>query len=333
MRDFKNTGKKIAKNFLFIIILFVILVGVSNKIENALLGNDNLVQRRNKSTYRIMREKEDSIDVIVVGDSLSYCSISPMQLWKKYGVTSYVCGQSAQKIQETYHMLETAFATQSPRLIILETNAMFRGQLGIAGWKESIEEFGNHYIPIFRGHDVWKSWIVDKQYPEENYKGFEFWCEVQPYEKGKYMFETEQKEQMPDTVISYMESILELCRENGAELPLLGTPSPQNYTYQRHNSISTYAKEHALDFLDMNLKLEEVGIDWKTDSLDRGDHLNLSGAEKVTGYLGEYMKANYELSDHRDEESYVSWEKESEEYEKKAVEYLKEIRKDDNETE
>lgn len=333
MRDFKNTGKKIAKNFLFIIILFVILAGVSNKIENALLENDNLVQSRNKSTYRILREKEDSIDVIVVGDSLSYSSISPMQLWKKCGITSYVCGQSGQEIQETYHMLETAFATQSPRLIILETNALFRGQPGIAGWKESIEEFGNHYIPILRGHDVWKSWIVNKQYPEENYKGFAFRCEVQPYKKGNYMFETEQKEEMPDVVLSYMKSILDLCRKNGAELLLLGTPSPRNYTYQRHNSISLYAKEHALDFLDLNLKLEEVEIDWKTDSLDNGDHLNLSGAEKVTDYLGEYLKANYELSDHRNEESYGSWEKESEGYEEKAAEYLKVIRKDDKETE
>lgn len=327
MQDFKTIGKKAAKNCLFIIILLVILAGVSNRIENELMENDSRVQSRNKSTYRIMREKQDSIDIIVVGDSLSYSSVSPMQLWKQHGMTSYVCGQSGQEIQETYYMLETAFRTQSPRLIILEANTLFRGQPGIAGLKESIEEFGNHYIPILRGHDVWKAWVVNKRYPEENYKGFAFRYGIQPYEKGNYMFVTDQKEQMPDTVISYMERILNLCRENKAELLLLGTPSPMNYTYERHNSIREYAEAHDVNFLDLNLKLEDMGINWKTDSQDKGDHLNLSGAEKVTAYLGNYLKENYRLPDHREEENFADWEKESEEYEKKAEEYLKVIRK------
>ena len=31
----------------------------------------------------------------------------------------------------------------------------------------------------------------------------------------------------------------------------------------------------------------------------RGDHLNTYGAEKVSRYLGDYLKANYGLTDHR----------------------------------
>lgn len=323
MQAFKKKGKKFIKNFVFFAILFAIFAGVSNKMETVFIENDNLVQSRNKSTFRILREPENSIDVIVVGDSLSYSSISPMVLWKNHGITSYVCGQSGQKIQETYHMLETAFETQSPKLVILETNVMFRGKPGLASLKDSIEEWGNHYIPLFRCHDVWKSFLIDKQYPEENYKGFAFRCTVQPYEKGEYMQETEQKEAMTDTVIDYMGKIEELCRENNVKLLLVGTPSPSNYNYRRHNSIQSYAVEHSLDFLDLNLKLGEVGIDWKTDSLDKGDHLNLSGAQKVTKYLGEYLKSEYELPDHRGEASYAAWEKDVAEYSQKAEENMK----------
>lgn len=318
MQDFKKIGKKIIKNFIFFAILFIIFAGVSNKMEKVLIENDNLVQSRNKSMFRILREPEKSIDVIVLGDSLSYSAISPMILWKEHGITSYVCGQSGQKIQETYHMLETALETQSPKLVILETNVMFRGKSGLAGLRESIEEWGNHYIPIFRCHDIWKSFFIEKQYPEENYKGFAFRCDVQPYENGEYMQETEQSEDMTDTTITYMKKIEELCREKNIKLFLLGTPSPANYNYRRHNSVRTYAAKHSLDYLDLNLKLNEVGIDWKTDSLDKGDHLNFSGAQKVTKYLGEYLKSEYELPNHRGEVSYAAWDKEAEEYSKKA---------------
>lgn len=323
MRDFKKIGKKLIKNFIFFSILFAIFAGLSYKMMAVFIENDNLVQSRNKSVFRILREPENSIDVIVVGDSLSYSSISPLVLWKNHGITSYVCGQSGQKIQETYHMLETAFETQSPKLVILETNVMFRGESGLESLKDSIEEWGNHYFPIFRCHDVWKSFFIDKQYPEENYKGFAFRCAVQPYEKGEYMQKTERREEMTDTVNTYMGKIEELCRAKNAELLLVSTPSPFNYNYRRHNSIQSYATEHSLDFLDLNLKLGEAGIDWKTDSLDKGDHLNLSGAQKVTKYLGEYLKSEYELPDHRGKPSYAAWEKDATEYSQKAEENLK----------
>lgn len=328
MRDFKKAGKKIGKNLLFFTILIGIFAKVSNILEAASMGNDNLVQDRNKSVFRILREPEHTIDAVVLGDSLSYSAISPMELWEQQGITSYVCGQSGQKIQETYHMLETVFKTQSPKLVILETNTMFRGEPGLPSIRESIEEWGNHYIPIFRNHDIWKTFLINKRYPEENYKGFAFRCSVQPYEKGEYMQVTEQKAKIPSVVLTYMEKIEKLCRDKEAELLLLATPSPMNYNYGRHVCLREYAEAHSLTFLDLNLNLGEVGIDWKTDSLDGGDHLNLSGAQKVSKYLGEYLRSRYELSDHRGEASHAAWTKEAEQYRKKAEGHLKEMFKE-----
>ena len=332
MRDFKSIRKRAEKLFVFFAVLIVILVGVSEKIERICIENDNLVQSRNKSTFGILREPENSIDVIVVGDSLSYSSVSPMDLWKNHGITAFVCGQSGQKIQETYHMLENAFTVQSPKLVILETNTMFRGRLGeeLTNLKETFEEWVNNYIPIFRGHDVWKSFVMDKEYPEENFKGFALRCGIQPYEKGDYMLETEQKEEIPPTVIKYMEDIISLCKQKGAGLLLLGTPSPLNYNYRRHNSIDVYAKGHDLEYLDMNMKLKEVGIDWNTDTLDKGDHLNLLGARKVTQYLGRFLAKQYVLPDHRGERDYTAWIKEAEDYTRKMEKSLKVMKNNEN---
>ena len=322
MRDSKKKRESVIRCLMFFFILSVLFFTVSVKTEGVLLKNDRLVPVRNKNIYRIRREPANSIDVIVLGDSLSYSAVSPMVLWREHGFTTYVCGQSGQKILETENMLKTALENQKPKLIILETDVMFHGSTGMKSVNESIEELLNYYIPVFRGHDSWKTLVTDKEYVENNYKGFAFRCTVQPYEKGDYMKKTEQKEELSDTVLTHMDTIISLCREHGAELLLVATPSPLNYNYERHNSLAAYAEEHQLSFVDMNLKLEEIGMNWKTDSLDKGDHLNLSGAEKVSLYLGKYIAKEYDLPDHRGKSRYRDWTDESANYESSAKKYM-----------
>lgn len=325
MRDFKRFWKRAGKTVLFFVILFALLFGLSKKIEGMCIENDNLVQDRNKSAFRILREPENSIDMVVVGDSLSYSSVSPMELWENHGIASYVCGQPGQKIQETYHMLKTVFQRQSPKVIVLETNVMFREKKGgkVTEVKESLHTWLKSSVPVFQGHDVWKVFVMGKEYTQENYKGFGFRCKVGAYSKGNYMKRTKKYRKMPDAVIRYMGRIEKLCRQNDAELVLVSTPSPVNYNGSRHNSLAAYAKKHKLAYLDMNLKLLEVGIDWKTDTLDKGDHLNLSGARKVSRYLGEYLSEKTKLPDHRGEAAYASWQQMSERYKEKAEKHLK----------
>lgn len=193
--------------------------------------------------------------------------------------------------------------------------------------KDCLGEIGYRYIPIFQGHDIWKSILSEKQYPAENYKGFAFRCETVPYEQGEYMQKNDQKEEISKIVSFYLEKIRKLCEKNGTKLLLVSTPSPINCNYARHNSIEAYAREKGLDFVDLNLKTEEIGINWKTDSLDNGDHLNYSGADKVTRYLGNYLTQNYTFPDHRGKKTYRTWDKEYKIYEQKAVREMKVIKK------
>ena len=84
-------------------------------------------------------------------------------------------------------------------------------------------------------------------------------------------------------------------------------------------------KKTIVFFLIMIGLFDEIGIDWSTDFLDRGDHLNLSGAERVTEYLGRFLNDHFRLADHRADAAYGGWEKESREYEEKASEGLSKI--------
>ena len=235
--------------------------------------------------------------------------MSPMDLWNQTGITSFDCGQPGQRIQETCFLLKEAFKTQSPKLVILETNAMFRDPGFLTNVSMSIIEPVRYYFPIFRYHNLWKQIIDGKKYTGRTvFKGFEIRDKVVPYEgSDHYMKETKDVQQIPEFVYYYMEDIKKMCRENGADLLLMSAPSPHNYNYKKHNAIEAYAKENALPYIDLNMKTKEIGIDWKKDSYDKGDHLNLHGAQKVTAYMGKYLKENYTLPDHRGEEGYQEW--------------------------
>ena len=84
------------------------------------------VSGRSRVFASVSAEKEHTIDLLVAGDSESYTSVSPMDLWDKTGIAAYDCGQPGQRIQETYYVLKTAFRTQSPKMVLLETKTMFR---------------------------------------------------------------------------------------------------------------------------------------------------------------------------------------------------------------
>lgn len=327
MQDFKYAAKQAFRTVLFFLILLSLFLGLSHWLTEASKRDDRLIQSRNKSIVRIQKEAPDTIDVIIVGDSLSYTAFSPMKLWKDQGISSFVCGQSGQNIQETYYMLKTALETQSPKLVIIETNVLFRSTTGLMGLKESLAEKGNYYFPIFRFHNVWKPFFLGIQYAEKSYKGYMVRETVQPYPGGKYMKKTRKKKALPGVTAEYMDEIIDLCQENGAKLLLVSSPSPLNYNYKRHNALIDYCEEHRLDYEDLNLKTDLLGIDWKTDSLDKGDHLNLMGAHKVTAYMGEYLRSHYDLPDHRGEAAYRSWENEASSYQAKMEKKMKSIKK------
>jgi len=71
-----------------------------------------------------------------------------------------------------------------------------------------------------------------------------------------------------------------------------------------------YAKEIIAEYnvpvLDLVELSDEIGLDWEKDMIDYG-HTNYWGAQKVTAYLGEYLKSHYELADHRGEAEYALW--------------------------
>lgn len=304
MRIFK---RKIVRSIAFALVLVMVFMGLSQMILLIQKRHDGMIINRSKTLWYLQEESNDSIDVLLVGDSLSYSAFSTYDMWEKGGIASFVAGQPGQKISETYNMVDTAFQKQKPKVVVLETNVLFRTDGGTSGMKDKFSQIAMNVFPVFRFHDMWKQLLFGAKQERDNFKGFGLRTTVNPYRGGDYMSSKKLGSKIPNYTKETLQKIQKMCEENGAELVLISTPSPQNYNNKRHEEILKLAEENNLKYEDMNLMTEQLGIDWNSDSLDKGDHLNLLGAEKVTRFLLEYLLAHYALSDHRGEEAYEEW--------------------------
>lgn len=307
--------KKLKRVILFLLVFAVLLWACSAGIQIIVRNVSGSVSGRSRVFASVSAEKKNTIDVLVAGDSESYTSVSPMDLWDRAGIAAYDCGQPGQRIQETYYILKTAFRTQSPKLVLFETNTMFRDPGFLKNVQLSLTEPLAYHFPVIKYHNAWKALFDGPGGPKKSYKGFEIRDKVVSYEGDEeYMKETKDKAQIPEVVRIYMEKIKRLCEKNGADLLLVSAPSPKNYNYKKHNSLEEYARENNLPYVDLNMKFRDIGIDWKLDSYDRGDHLNISGARKVTAYIGQYLADNYDLPDRRNDDGWREWDDLAREY-------------------
>ena len=105
------------------------------------------------------------------------------------------------------------------------------------------------------------------------------------------------------------------CKSQGSIPVLISVPNYTGWNYQTHNALQEIADKNGINFVDLNLELKKQ-INWKKDSVDGGDHLNIKGAKKTSAYLGEYLKKEYGLPDRRGTTNYKQWDNDVEEWEK-----------------
>ncbi|MGN0506748.1 MAG: SGNH/GDSL hydrolase family protein, partial [Lachnospiraceae bacterium] len=106
-----------------------------------------------------------------------------------------------------------------------------------------------------------------------------------------------------ETAYEYLDKITALCKEKGVELILIKAPSLYPYWYDEWEAqMEDYAAAHGLRYINFLELIEECELDFMTDTYDAGLHLNLSGAEKITRWFGEYLTKECGISSRRGEE-------------------------------
>lgn len=102
--------------------------------------------------------------------------------------------------------------------------------------------------------------------------------------------------QFSSYAMKYLDKIRKLCDEEGIQFLLIKAPSlaPQWYDVQ-NQQVLDYAKKYHLEYINFYELLDETGIDYETDTYDGGLHMNYSGAEKLSRYLGKYLTSENKI--------------------------------------
>ena len=323
----KNTY---VKRFICLLLTFLLALGGVWYIDRVLRlkRNDGILTMQN-----FYRQPDGRVDVLLVGNSHSGINIDTATLWNKYGIASYNLWGGVQPLWNSYHFLVEALKYQHPKLVVLEVTATvsdyeyseeqnrIKNIAGMRFSKNKIEAVkasapeGSRLnlllgLPLYHGRfdEISEEDFENFPWSEglENYKG-----SYLLYGVGNYRFESAEGVETCREIMSkereYLIKCIELCREENIPILLLKTPALERTAEQEiYNTVSKFANEYSINFINMNLMDDEVGItadDWSTDR-----HMNGSGARKVAEYLGRYFAENYGIPDRRGDENYMSWE-------------------------
>lgn len=270
-------------------------------------------------------------DLLILGDCEVYENISPVTLWEDYGITSFIRGSAQQLIPQSYYLLEDALKEETPKAVLLSISAMQEGaqvneaynRMTMDGMRWSMskvhaiqatkmedESLVDYLIPFLRYHSRWEELGQDDltyywNRPLVSHNGYYMRADVQavssfPKERrlGDYRF--------PEISQKYLDRIRVLCENHGIRLILYKAPSLYPAWHdQWEEQIQSYADQYQLDYINCIPQIETIGLDFNTDTYNGGQHLNVYGAEKLSDYLGMYLKERVDFEDHRQDESYA----------------------------
>lgn len=309
--------------FLKIVCFVLIFVFLLDIISKQYFPEDVATSYKNrlKDAYSFTSEKDNTIDIVCTGNSDLYSAFSPLDLWKDYGYTSTVCASGKQTPQGSFHLMKSVFKKQKPSLVIIETDMLY--DYGVKSEKKkgqltkndelfdrlNPELFDNevtHRFSAFRFHNKWqKDSYQNKQII--NTHGYRYNCNICPLFPKKYMKRTSKLTPISTVKTEQMDTLVNMCKENGANVLLVEVPSLTSWNYKRHNAVSEYAESRKLKFLDLNLYTEEIGIDFDYSFRDNGNHLNYFGAQAVTSWLGDYISNHYSIESRKYKKGYSHW--------------------------
>lgn len=303
----KTVAKNLLTTVVFLGILALLLFFTSRLLQPK--GNAKEDGMHDATANGILSEPANTLDVLFLGDSESYSSFIPLKIWQDQGITSYVCGTPGQKLFYTMDFLKKAFENQNPKLVVLETNAMFRKYSPLDSASNRLQNL----FSVFRYHNRWKTLkpkdlrlSVNYNFVE-NAKGYVYNTAVSAADTKGYMAPSDLREPIPEGNVEQLKAMEAFCRERGARLIFVSVPSTVNWNQRRHNAVEALAEEMGVTYVDMNLLTREIPIDWNRDTSDKGDHLNFNGAAKVSAYLSTYLAEHGSFDDKRDWLNYQTW--------------------------
>lgn len=323
--------KKIGISIIFLIVLGVVISKADTVLE----------RKYSYAKYADFYEQEQDFDVLFFGTSHMLNAVFPMELWNDYGIVSYNMANYSETICTNYWQVVSALEHCTPKVVVVDLYAIDNDskmngsslhnftdtmpstitKIRTAMDLLPVEEWPEYMFELSLYHGRWSELTADDFAPEKTIeKGAELRFEVVVDEEPTII--------PKETIVNqerlskkYLQKIIDLCKKKDIDVILTYFPYSAPVSHQEvANSGFIIAEENDIPY--MNFFYEDMKLNYVTDCADIGSHLNASGARKVTDYLGQYLRTNYEIPDRRTEEAYAFWNEDYQEYMNFKIEEL-----------
>ncbi len=335
----KNMAKSVGKRILAVLcVLAIIVLGLC-------FGNRLTVNKASREQYEQFFMTEQDFDVLFLGSSHVINGVSPIDLFREYGITSFNLSMHGNYVASGYYLLRESLeilkrkGRQLPKAVVLD----------IYGGDETVFDLHNAWdsfplspakvemvkalvpkedqaamlAPFFLYHNRWS---------ELEQKDFKLYTSrkygVQPryemcYPAEEVIRDPEEMEEADEEKLRYVDRVYELCESQGIQLILIHIPYTYHPEWQREaNAVCQYAREQGIRC--ENFLNQDIGIDFEIDFYDQG-HLNAAGMGIMTRELGRILH-EVGMEDHRGQPQEQVWREESEQFLLYRIQQLEMVR-------
>ncbi|MCD7821522.1 MAG: hypothetical protein LUG64_04845 [Clostridiales bacterium] len=322
--------KTLLKGAAFLLVFLLLLLAANRLMRYKAVtngGNQELLNAEN--LYALA---DDSVDVLVLGSSQVAFGVSPVEMYDHSGLSAYSIGMSQASMMGNYYWMLEVCKKQDPSVVMLDVSTLFEVSLEnservsadvmrVSSNKLALvqavaalhgESVLSYLFPLVKYHTRWYSLSAEDFGGYDNdccYRGFNITDKcIKGLSYNTLIIDNDDTtgniRAMYEYQLVYFEQILAYCQENDIELLLFKTPK-SSWTLSDSNQVQFLADSYGLTYLDFNYEelLEAIGFDITTDMKDK-DHLNTSGADKLSDYLADYAAAQYDLPDRREDVDY-----------------------------
>ena len=302
------------KNIITGLLVFALTIGTLAFLQALLVPKYQTGIVEGSMIEEYYKDKSDH-EVIFIGDCEIYENFSPITLWEKYGITSYMRGSAQQLIWNSYYLLEDTLRYETPKVVVFnvlslkynEPQSEAYNRMSIDGMEWSMskvnnikasmteeESFIEYVFPLLRYHGRWSELTADD---------FEHLFSKDLVTHNGYYMRVDVKPQgtfpspmpLPDytlgaNAMGYLQKMVDLCKENNIELVLIKAPTEYPHWYKEWDKqVVDFAEQNDVTYINYIPLQEEIGLDMSVDTYDAGLHLNTQGAEKMSDYFGAWL--------------------------------------------
>lgn len=277
------------------------------------------------------KEKEKSLDVVMIGSSTIRHGFIPMEMYEETGLTSYSIVASPNHLETIEIQIREVMRKQNPKVVYIDLNginnqtkkeapsfvkqyyeAMPEGEAK-RELKQKYPYLKEQKYELFPGHNSFRqqSYWETLVYGVKTFdKGYSPMKATKPVKVTKV--DKEKTLPIPEDGLNYLKEILSICKEYPTvnflfgEMPrylddtissfdLYQVRSPLD-AYYVVKSAKPYVEEAGFTFLDYfsdeKILPDYIGLDPEKDQYD-AEHLNHRGAKKFTKFFSSYLLKNY----------------------------------------